>query len=457
MFTHFRIFYACTGKTALLRTLSGRHPTGGAADPIKHDTLGRVTYAGRTATQLANEHDIMISRLAAYSPQDSVFEASLSVRETLMFAHSLYTPQPHASENLAAWTSRVDGVIASLGLSECADMAVGSPQQRGISGGQRKRLTLALALLSDARVLALDGATTGIDAPRALAIVSHLRTHVRESGATAIIALESPTPEVLALFDAVIVMAEGRELYHGPPACLQAYMFSLGFVLPRHMDLADFAMHFATSPEVAARLHLGHTTPSTTAGRDHASPHSPPPPVVSTNTHVMSAIWRMSAWGRALVNPHSHNLPAPDATTDSISHGMLRSAVAQIDRLLAGHAHSKASSNINQGTADATFAAASIQTFDNDALWSKYRRPSLFHLPSVFWILLQREGMLMLRNRLLFAFKMIQALVCGMILGAVMWQLEKKFAFSRRVGVFEASCPVRILVKPSLTAFSDAG
>ena len=96
-------------------------------------------------------------------------------------------------------------------------------------------MSLALALLSGARVLALDGAVNGVDAPRALSIITSLRASVLELHLTAVVSLESPTPEVFALFDSLILLAQGRMLYHGPPSSFQLYLGALGFILPDRM------------------------------------------------------------------------------------------------------------------------------------------------------------------------------------------------------------------------------
>lgn len=123
-----------SGKSALLRAVSGRHPAGGAADPVRgRDWHSHVTYAGRTAAELAS-FGVSASRLAAIAPQDDSHEALLSVRETLTFAHALYTPRPSATapdDVKAAWESRVEEVMSAFGLSECADTTVGSSELRG--------------------------------------------------------------------------------------------------------------------------------------------------------------------------------------------------------------------------------------------------------------------------------------------------------------------------------------
>lgn len=148
---------------------------------------------------------------------------------------------PPESERASAWQRRVAAVIDALGLRDCTETLVGGGGgMRGISGGQRRRLTLARAFLSGARVIAVDGATTGLDAHRADDVVRLFCEWSRAAAATVVLSLESPSPEALVLFDAVVVLAEGRVLYHGPPGALQHYLAALGFPLPPLVDLADF-------------------------------------------------------------------------------------------------------------------------------------------------------------------------------------------------------------------------
>ena len=118
--SHIVLLAPVAGKTAFLRALTGRHPTGGSSDPRPGhaDWSARVTYSGCTSRDLA-KHGVALSRLAAFLPQDDTFEPLLTVKETLNFAHALYSPRPlEGSADLPAWSRRVDTVIADLGLTE---------------------------------------------------------------------------------------------------------------------------------------------------------------------------------------------------------------------------------------------------------------------------------------------------------------------------------------------------
>jgi len=179
------------GKSALLRALAGRHPTGGV-EGKGTNVAEAVTFNGRTPTQL-DAAGVRLERLAAYAPQEDVQEPLLTVRETLTLAHLLASARipdaapAHVREEHAA---RVDAVIDVLGLRECEHTIVGSVAIRGISGGQKKRVTVGEALLSNARVLVLDEATNGLDASTAFEIVSFLREWARGVQGTVVMALQ---------------------------------------------------------------------------------------------------------------------------------------------------------------------------------------------------------------------------------------------------------------------------
>jgi ABC-type cobalamin/Fe3+-siderophores transport system ATPase subunit len=179
------------GKSALMRALAGRHPTGGVNGKGSNvDTA--ITYNGLTAPALAKA-GINLSKLAAYAPQEDLHEPLLTVRETFEIAHALSTPRPPADAPAAVhaeWSARVDSVIDVLGLRECQNTLIGNEQIRGVSGGQKKRVTVGEALLANARILALDSITNGLDASTALDIVSFLRDWAHECRGTVVMALE---------------------------------------------------------------------------------------------------------------------------------------------------------------------------------------------------------------------------------------------------------------------------
>ena len=247
------------GKSSLLRAIAGHLP-GGALQ-------GRVSYNGEDAAALA-ARGVNLNLLASYVDQLDSHLPFLTVRETIAFAASLSTVEPRVMESpllIAAAAERVDRVLRLLHLTNCADTLVGSDAVRGCSGGERKRVSVAEALVSNARVLCLDEISTGLDASVTFEIVAAIRTWARAMRGTVVAALQQPTPEVYDLFDDVTLLREGRTIYHGCRAALPAYLTRLGYSPPTQDvgsvggDIADWLIHLLTSPSavLSRRSSLG--------------------------------------------------------------------------------------------------------------------------------------------------------------------------------------------------------
>jgi energy-coupling factor transporter ATP-binding protein EcfA2 len=159
----------------------------------------------------------------------------------------------------------VDAVIDTLELRECEGVILGDELKRGVSGGQKKRVTVAEAMLCGGRVVALDEATNGLDAVTAVRIMRFLADWARVTGGTVVSALQAPTPEILATFDSVLLLSDGHQLFLGPPAALPAYLVGLGYACPAWMDLLDYALALCVSPAfVADTYHAGAARPALT-------------------------------------------------------------------------------------------------------------------------------------------------------------------------------------------------
>jgi len=104
------------------------------------------------------------------------------------------------------------------GLKEAAHTKIGNALIRGVSGGQKRRVTVGEACILNSRVLALDGPTNGLDSVTANAVCKYVADWAHHTQGIAIATLQQPQPETFALFDEVILLAEGRVLYHGPTA-----------------------------------------------------------------------------------------------------------------------------------------------------------------------------------------------------------------------------------------------
>lgn len=127
-----------------------------------------------------------------------------------------------------------------LGLEVCADTMVGDEMLRGISGGQRKRLTTGEMLVGPARALFMDEISTGLDSSTTYQIVNSLRQSIHILNGTAVISLLQPAPETYELFDDLILLSDGQIVYQGPRENVLEFFERMGFKCPERKGVADF-------------------------------------------------------------------------------------------------------------------------------------------------------------------------------------------------------------------------
>lgn len=153
--------------------------------------------------------------------------------------------------------------IEGLGLAHVADTFVGDDDIRGVSGGQRRRVTVGEMMQSQSPVACADEISTGLDAAVTHDICRSIVTFAKAARTTRIVALLQPGPEVFSLFDEVIILAEGHLVYAGPIGSVVEYFEELGYVLPATVDVADFLQSLPTpdgagflqNPEGSTRSH----------------------------------------------------------------------------------------------------------------------------------------------------------------------------------------------------------
>jgi ABC-type multidrug transport system ATPase subunit len=142
--------------------------------------------------------------------------------------------------------TRVVLSLQGLGLTHVGDTFVGNADVRGVSGGQRRRVSLGEMMQTMSPVLCGDEISTGLDAAATFDICRSLMFFGKANGMTRILSLLQPSPETVSLFDDVILMADGKVLYAGPISEVEAYFESLGYQPPDQMDIADFLQEIST-------------------------------------------------------------------------------------------------------------------------------------------------------------------------------------------------------------------
>lgn len=224
-----------SGKTSLLNSLS--HKIGDSG--LK--TTGEVLYNGN-----AN----LSSVRSAYVMQQDILLPTLTVKETLQYAAELRLPPP----TTASERSRiVEDVIMELGLKECANTRIGNNVHKGCSGGEKRRTSLGVQMLSNPSVLFLDEVTTGLDATSAFQLVRTLKT-LAGKGRTIVVTIHQPRSEIWGLFDHLLLLTGGSLVYSGPVDRCLPYFEDLGYGLPPFVNPAEHLIDLAAVDTRSADL-----------------------------------------------------------------------------------------------------------------------------------------------------------------------------------------------------------
>mmetsp|Transcript_16299 Transcript_16299/g.67553 ORF Transcript_16299/g.67553 Transcript_16299/m.67553 type:complete len:684 (-) Transcript_16299:1755-3806(-) len=224
------------GKTTLLDALADRI---GRIVPSGHKWLrlfnifkdagteGTVTIDGQLARRKVLRYK------SKYVEQNDMMYTSLTVKETLQFAANFYCSDRKERR------ARVQETLEVLGLSEQANVKIGGVFSRGISGGQRRRVSVGQQLIASPKVLFLDEPTSGLDSAACFKLVAHLRTITRELGLTVVATIHQPSTEVFLFSDRLMILSNGRTAYFGPSSDVEEYFNSLGYVRPGLKSIAE--------------------------------------------------------------------------------------------------------------------------------------------------------------------------------------------------------------------------
>ncbi|XP_052270899.1 ATP-binding cassette sub-family G member 8-like isoform X1 [Dreissena polymorpha] len=218
-----------SGKTTLLDVIACR-------------TEGIGLISGDVYLNNVNRTSTMVRGCSAYVRQDDRLLPHLTVRETLMFVAQLKLPTTFTGEQIS---KRVDSVILELGLSHVADSKVGGAEDRGVSGGERRRVSIGAQLLLDPSVLFLDEPTSGLDAFTAHHLVETLARLAKNNRAV-LLSIHQPRSDIFELFDRVLILSKGEMAYFGQASNMVDYFGRLGHPCPEFTNPCDFYVDLAT-------------------------------------------------------------------------------------------------------------------------------------------------------------------------------------------------------------------
>ena len=179
---------------------------------------------------------------AVYNQEDDLHHATLSVEQTLGFALDVKIPAklPAGITKTKFKEEVITTLLKMFNIEHTRNTVVGGHFVRGISGGERKRVSIAEMLITNACILSWDNSTRGLDASTALDFVKSLRVQTNLYQTTTFVSLYQASENIYNQFDKVLVIDEGKQVYFGPGSKARAYFEGLGFVPRPRQTTPDY-------------------------------------------------------------------------------------------------------------------------------------------------------------------------------------------------------------------------
>lgn len=213
-------------------------PTGGGKSSLLDVLAARKDPCGLSGDVLINgaPRPANFKCISGYVVQDDVVMGTLTVRENLQFSAALRLPTTMGNQEK---NERINKVIKELGLEKVADSKVGTQFIRGVSGGERKRTSIGMELITDPSILFLDEPTTGLDSSTANAVLLLLK-RMSKQGRTIIFSIHQPRYSIFKLFDTLTLLAAGKLMYHGPAQKALEHFAAADYHCEAYNNPADF-------------------------------------------------------------------------------------------------------------------------------------------------------------------------------------------------------------------------
>lgn len=247
---HFSDVSYSLGSRTILNSISGSAKPGkvlaimgasGAGKSTLLDILARKAKRGQvTGTMLVNGREVkneQFRSVSGFVDQEDTLMNTLTVYETVLYSALLRLPREMSIE---AKKFRTLETLNELGILGIKDSRIGDSSHRSISGGEKRRVSIACELVTSPSILFLDEPTSGLDAFNAFNVVDSLVTLARDYNRTVIFTIHQPRSNIVALFDQLIVLAMGKLVYSGEFSKCQDYFASIGKPCPPGFNIADY-------------------------------------------------------------------------------------------------------------------------------------------------------------------------------------------------------------------------
>ncbi|XP_058453460.1 ATP-binding cassette sub-family G member 4-like [Malaya genurostris] len=247
------VYYSVDGK-AILTNVSGvfKHgrlvalmgPSGAGKSSLLNVLAGMNLY-GLVGSIVINDEPVEENDpRSVYVEQDCPLINYLTVRGTMTYAVDMKMPRTTSAKEKK---NKIKEILELLGLDKCSATLV-----KNLSGGEQKRLAVAVELITNPAVMLLDEPTSGLDSVASMQIISHLKS-LAMGGRTIVCTIHQPASNLFQLFDDVFLLVKGRCLYSGSVEAMIPKLDSVGFSCPEYYNPADFAIEVLTSNNEPAK------------------------------------------------------------------------------------------------------------------------------------------------------------------------------------------------------------
>nr|GMD59639.1 ABC transporter G family member 20-like [Ipomoea batatas] len=295
----------------LLDDISGEAREGEIMAVLGASGSGKSTLIDALANRIARESlggtvkmngEILESKLlkviSAYVMQDDLLFPMLTVEETLMFSAEFRLPRSLSRSRKKA---RVQALIEQLGLQTAAKTVIGDEGHRGVSGGERRRVSIGIDIIHDPIVLFLDEPTSGLDSTSAFMVVKVLQ-RIAQSGSIVIMSIHQPSYRILSLLDRLIFLSKGQTVFSGSPSSLPRFFQEFGNPIPENENRCEFALDFIRELEQSSegtknlvdfnKSWQRKFSPSSTSNPNNANPNPNRNPKPSLKDAISASISR---------------------------------------------------------------------------------------------------------------------------------------------------------------------
>mmetsp|Transcript_9291 Transcript_9291/g.13972 ORF Transcript_9291/g.13972 Transcript_9291/m.13972 type:complete len:1312 (-) Transcript_9291:1353-5288(-) len=268
-----------SGKSTFLNALCGR---------ISYGTVTGKMFVNGNEDRVDNYRDVM-----GFVPQDDIMFSELTVRENLAFSGRFRLPRNTSMREI---NELVDEVLAILSLHRVEDSIVGDVLKRGLSGGEKKRVSIGIELMAQPRLLVLDEPTSGLDSMSAMCVMQSLKSLVDNTGITVAACIHQPRKSVFYMFDSLYLLGrDGKMIYFGATKDVESYFSKIGYNIPYQENVADWVIDICSGLFDAPKHHGKHAktagSGSARARRTSASAES-----ISSSVQALKSLYE--AWGR---------------------------------------------------------------------------------------------------------------------------------------------------------------